>query len=637
MRERNDIKTNSTDVFESIEGRETLGDAVEFDALRTSFYVFDLLHELVMVRDCSGRIAYVNAAFVDILGGTAETWIGSWFDVAPNLSQEMKDRRFDSAMRTENGQAWIEWSETRFADGGAISIGRDVSEVRQAQAAQSAAARGIFAAVTHELRTPLSGALGAADLLNDTPLQSDQRAFLDAVRSSAGHALALIDDILDLTRLEAGHLKLRQEPTDIRHLVEEVCEILAPRAGKKGLQLVHAIDADVPAQVEADPGRLRQILFNLAGNAVKFTESGGVAIYVECAGDDAIRLSVRDTGPGIAKSDHAKLFEQFERGAADASNAPGAGLGLAMVRQLALAMEGEVGIQSELGSGALFWVTAKLKTVSPPPLEQPLHGRCVIIASPRKIVCETLDRQARGLGAETRLVSKPHDFAAAFDQKDILVTVILDEDWSAHAGQLKEDHPNSRILALSQAHTKSRFSDEPDRPDGIDGWLVAPVRLSSLGLYAQGQDDPLEHESTPAPSHDRTILRGLNLLLAEDDPVNAMIAKTVLSRLGAAVVHVENGRDAFELAGTQRFDLILLDLRMPEMDGLDVAKAIRELPAPSSLVPLVALTANATEADRVECLSAGMDAFFAKPLNAETLGTRIAALCGTQFEARVGT
>ena len=602
------------------------------------YAVLDALAELVLVRRSDGRIDYVNQAFLDAFGGNRETWTGTWFDVAPRFDEEKIARRYDAVLHTKAGPVWVEWSETALGDGGAISIGRDVSHERKARAEQSEAARGksiFFAAVTHELRTPLSGALGAAELLNDTELKPDQTAYLDAVRSSAAHALALIDDILDLTRLEAGHLQLRKAPTDLRRLIEDVCEILAPRAGEKGLHLVHAIDADIPEQVEADPARVRQILFNLAGNAVKFTETGGVAIYADRVGD-AVRFSVRDTGPGIAKDHQAKLFEHFERGDAETSKAPGAGLGLAMVRQLTLAMQGEFGVQSEPGAGALFWATATLKPLSPPPSGRPLADRTVLIASPREIVCEALGRQARALGAEAVLVSKRRGVIEAVSKHNQTLTLILDEDWSDDAPALKQAHDDIHILALSQAHTKDRFTEGPDRPSGIDGWLVAPVRLSSLGFYAAGRDNRRRAARTGDRSAQAGLLAGLRLLLAEDDPVNAMIAKTVLTRLGAHVVHVDNGRDAFEHIGTQSFDLALLDLRMPEMDGLEAARAIRRLPAPAGIVPLVALTANATEADRSACLAAGMDAFFTKPLKADTLGTRIAALCGTHFEASVG-
>lgn len=318
------------------------------------------MDEIVLVRDAAGRVVTVNSAFLRAFGGERSDWLGRWFAVAPAFGEDGTARRYDAAMRTRAGPAWIEWSETPTGDGGAVAVGRDVSRERRARAEESEAARGksiFFASVTHELRTPLSGALGAAALLEETGLRPDQSAYLEAMRSSAAHALNLIDDILDITRLEAGRLELREESMSPRALIEDVAEILAPRAAEKGLNLAHAADASVPERVRADPARLRQVLFNLAGNAVKFTEQGGVLISADLA-DDRLRLSVRDTGPGVSETDQARLFEYFERGAAERTAAPGAGLGLAMVRRLAEAMGGAVGVRSEPGRGALFWFEA---------------------------------------------------------------------------------------------------------------------------------------------------------------------------------------------------------------------------------------------------------------------------------------
>ncbi|MFW5661238.1 MAG: sensor histidine kinase, partial [Oceanicaulis sp.] len=356
--------------------------------------VIDAMDELVLVRDAAGRVVSVNRAFLSAFGGERSDWIGRWFAVAPAFGEDGAARRYDAAMRTRAGPAWIEWSETPTPGGGAVAVGRDVSRERTARAEESEAARGksiFFASVTHELRTPLSGALGAAALLEETGLKPDQAAYLDAVRSSAAHALALIDDILDLTRLEAGRLELREEAIDLRALVEDVAEILAPRAAEKGLTLAHAVAAEVPEKVSADPARLRQVLFNLAGNAVKFTQTGGVLIGAERAGE-RMRLTVRDTGPGVSGADQARLFEYFERGSAERTNAPGAGIGLAMVRRLAEAMDGSVGVRSEPGRGALFWFEAPLTALAGPPSARPLAGRVTITASNHMIVREALRR-----------------------------------------------------------------------------------------------------------------------------------------------------------------------------------------------------------------------------------------------------
>ncbi len=599
----------------------------------------DAMAELILVRDAQGRILHVNAAFLTAFGGGREDWVGRWFAVAPVLADQGGPRRYDAAMSTRAGPVWIEWSETRAEGGATVAVGRDVTEERQARAEESEAAKGksvFFAAVTHELRTPLSGALGAASLLSDTRLAPDQRAYLDAVRESAGHALSLIDGILDLTRLEAGRLELNPGPVDLRALIEQAGEVLAPRANEKGLSFSHAVDAEVPKMLEADAARIKQILFNLAGNAVKFTDTGGVLMTAEYA-DGRLRLAVRDTGPGIAKTDQARLFQHFERGAAEKSGAPGAGLGLAMVKRLAETMNGEVGVQSEPGEGALLWATLSLPALAPPPCEAPLRGRAVIVAAADRLQREALVRLARALGADAIDAGEAGAALAIAGRQSGKrpCTVILDASWAESAAQeIKRLARGSRLLALAEPRTKDRFTGA-DRPDGVDGWLVAPVRLASLAAWAAGREEAEPAQAEKQIRAGDRPLEGLNLLLAEDDPVNAMIARTVLTRLGAEVTHVDNGHAAVEAASGGDFDAALLDLRMPGLGGLEAARTIRARPHLAGMA-ILALTANATEADRTDCLTAGMDDFLTKPLDPELLADRLTALCAPQKRANVG-
>lgn len=592
--------------------------------------VFDAIDELVLVRSAEGRLVDVNRAFVRAFGGARADWLGSWFAVAPAFGEDGEARRYDVAMRTRAGPVWIEWSETPLADGGAVAVGRDVTRQRETAVRQSELARGkttFFAAVTHELRTPLSGAYGTARLLEDTPLEPDQKAYVEALKSSARHALDLVDDILDLSRLEAGKLDLAPETIDPARIVEEVCELLSEKAAEKGLTLAHAQGPGVPAQIKADPARLRQILFNLTGNAVKFTSVGGVLVTLG-AEPGALRLSVRDTGPGIGAADQARLFEHFERGAAErAKAAPGAGLGLAMVKRLAEAMGGEVGVRSRPDDGALFWVRFAPEIVQGPSARRPLAGRRVLIATPCPIEAEALTLQAEALGAfaeacadRTRLMREIKTAGAA--------VVILDDLWAEDAEQIRTLPAVQRILALARPRTKARYADG-QRPGAIDGWLVAPVRASSLARFALGQARGEEERGADAPVEALT-LAGLSILVAEDDPVNAMIARTVLTRLGAEVTLTTNGAKAVEIAAAGGIDAALLDMRMPEMDGLEAARRIRALPGPPGAAPLIALTANATEADRDACLAAGMDAFMAKPLDPAALSSALTALCGRE-------
>lgn len=595
--------------------------------------IFDAIGELVIVRDRDGRLSDVNGAFLRAFGGDRDDWTGRWFAVAPAFGESASHRRYDVAMRTQAGPVWIEWSETLTAEGSIIAVGRDVTEQRSLFQRESEAARGkgvFFAAVTHELRTPLSGALGTARLLEDTGLKPDQAAYVAALKASASHALNLIDDILDLSRLEAGKLELRPEPVDPARLVEEVCELLSEKAAEKGLALAHAQGPGVPAQIRADPARLKQILYNLAGNAVKFTREGGVIVTLETEGKD-LRLSIRDTGPGINPADQARLFEQFERGAAERDNsAPGAGLGLAMVKRLAEAMDGEVGVRSQPGEGALFWFSFTPEILQRAPVHRPLAGRRILIATPCAIESDALLLHAETLGAWAEHCSNQGQLVARAQsvRPDI---IILDDSWTEDASALAASGCTGRILALARPRTKDRYTGK-DRPAGIDGWLVAPVRASSLARFALGRStgDERREREIKGP-----VLAGYRILLAEDDPVNALIARTVLSRLGASVVMAATGREAVLEASQGGYDAALLDLRMPELDGRDAATQIRALPGEPGAVPLVALTANATEADRDACLAAGMDAFLAKPVDPDELASVLSGLCGGQNRARL--
>ena len=609
--------------------------------------VLDALSELVVVRGCDGRVVRVNAAFLAAFGGRAADWSGRWFAVGPGLGASGQARRFDAAMQTRSGSRFIEWSETPLPGGGAVALGRDVTAEREARMAASEAARGktvFFASVTHELRTPLAGALGAADLLRDTGLKPDQQACLDAVRSSTEHALGLIDDILDLSRLEAGQLALRPEPVDLRALVEDTSELLALRAAQKGLTLDHVIHPGVPERLSLDPARVRQILFNLAGNAVKFTVSGGVLVEADYT-DGAVRLSVRDTGPGISAADQARLFEQFERGAQEGSGAPGAGLGLAMVRRLVQAAGGDVGVESRPGHGAVFWCAWPCEPLEPAPAARPLRGRTVLVAVPSALQRDALAAQAQALGARVMFASEPREAMRLAARVHEGLTVILSERWASEARAVKSASPRARLLALARPQTKDLFSAAA-RPSGFDGWLVAPVRLASLAAFAAGAHAPRVKAEAPAPlacaplahsSGAEAPLRGLSVILAEDDPVNALIARKVLGRLGAEVLHVTDGQAAVEAAASGLYDAAFLDLRMPVMDGLTAARAIRALAGAGARarLPLIALTANATEADRQVTLAAGMDAFLTKPLNAGLLAATLTGLCAPQNRARL--
>ena len=589
--------------------------------------------DLVLMRDGRGRVSYVNQAFLTAFGGEEEDWLGRWFAMAPPREDE-GPRSYDMLMRTRTGPLWIEWSETRLrGDRGVLSIGRDVTHRRRAaddmEASQRAKAL-FFAGVTHELRTPLAGALGMARLLENTDLNADQADYLRAVGQSTRHALKLIDDILDLSRLEAGKLDLRPEPCDVAELVRDTIELAAPRAHEKGLDILAVHHTGAPTRILGDAARIKQILFNLIGNAVKFTDEGGIRIDIavtpqssEEAPHGLLTLSVTDTGPGISETDQEHLFEAFERGSAEREGREGgAGLGLSMVRRLADAMESELGLESRPGEGARFWMTFNLP-VEAYAHETPLEGYAVAVAGPDAFVRRGLIDQVRALGGEVTEISEIAHLRAAAGQN-----LILDQAWRDEAERTGARH----CWVLVRPDEKPAVLEEKNR--GVDGWLVKPVRRATLIEQITNRIPQSFHrteaEPMQTPKPDTNPLAGLRVLVAEDDPVNALIARKTLQRFGIDVVPAESGPAALQALESTDLDAALLDQRMPGMDGPSVAEYAR---AAGVDIPLIALTANASEADRTRCLGAGMDEFLTKPLDPEVLRETLVRLCADQKQA----
>ena len=610
---------------------ETFATAPGLDAAAFLVSALDAAGELVLVRGQGGRVIHVNTAFIEAFGGVRADWVGRWFSVAPPVSGE-GPRRYEMLMRTRQGQVWIEWDERLLPQGrGVISVGRDISSRRAAHADLEASQRAkslFFAAVTHELRTPLAGALGIARLLDATPLRPDQADYVRSLASSAEHALAMIDDILDLSRLEAGKLVLRPDTVDIGVLVRDTVELVAPRAQEKGLEIGIVQSADAPTQVEGDPARLRQILFNLIGNAVKFTHQGGIRVDIGCApdGDGRARLSlsVSDSGPGISELDQQSLFENFERGAAERDGAEGgAGLGLAMVRRLVEAMESSMGVESRLGEGAKFWVIFDLPVLASG-TGTPMAGRELAVASPDATLRETLADQLRVLGGDVISIDRIGKLAAASGRE-----LLIDSAWSDRVAVARARH----VWQLVTPAGKDDVIE--DLPEGVDGWLVKPVRLTSLIERVVGAA-PARSRAARRPAAQREIqpevpaLDGLRILVAEDDPVNALIARRTLERLGAHVTLTDSGPAALRALEESPFDAALLDQRMPGMNGPEVARMAR---LSGHDLPLVALTANCSEDDRANCLAAGMNDFLSKPVDPDLLAQTLTRLCGVEKQA----
>jgi signal transduction histidine kinase/CheY-like chemotaxis protein len=505
----------------------------------------------------------------------------------------------------EGGGSWV-WRAVDLP-GGERMVLADPAEVHAMDGRER-----YLAALSHELRTPLNGVLGMADLLAETRLDADQKTYVQALRESGQHLLNLVNDVLDLSKLESTRIDLELAPVHVEHLLQSVCELLSPRAREKGLEIAWAGEL-AEAPVLADEGRLRQILFNLAGNAVKYTERGGALLEARQTRDGAghvwLRLSVRDTGPGVPEAEQARIFEEYARAAGAGTHLEGSGLGLAIVRRLAAAHGGSVGLTTPPEGGSEFWFEARFELVHPASEEfhSSLKGQSVLIASPSAMVREAAARQVESSAGRAVCVSALPRSADGHD------AVLLDR--ALFADGKARPVPGAPCLVMLAPDERA---DIPAlRPAGFAGYLIKPLRRASvvqriLALNAPAQPMGASEDERIRPAS----AVGLRVLLAEDNSINAILTRTLLQRQGCHVECVVNGLEAINAARTGAHDLILMDVRMPEMDGIQASKILR---SEGYRGAIVALTADAFEDDRKACLAVGMDDFLTKPLEVGTL------------------
>ena len=499
------------------------------------------------------------------------------------------------------------------------------------------------AEMSHEFRTPLNGILGMTELLLDTALTPEQTSYAQAVKTSGDTLLSLVEDLLDISRLEVGKLTLSERPFSLAALIEEVVELLAPAAQSKGIEIAAYLDEHVTDGVIGDPTRLRQVLLNLAGNAVKFTERGGVTVIVEPATRaNEIRIAVQDTGPGIAPEDHARIFLEYEQGEGHHTVA-GSGLGLTIARRIVQRMGGSLGLDSRPGHGSTFTATLTLPPArdEATKFEAPdLTGWAVLIVTPGAIEASLLSRRLRRWGADTRIAS---DAGAALSLLSVqawnavLIDQSLGEEALAQVTKATGPDVAHRVVMITPA---SRHALPSLMQRGFTAYLVKPVRPASLAARLGFEErrarlDRMRADvatlSPAGPAVEQSIL------LAEDNEINAMLARALIEKLGHRAHTVTSGAQAVEAwsqahADGRPFDLVLMDLHMPGLDGLQAARRIRAREAEKGLptTRIVALTANAGEEDRDACLAAGMEGFVTKPLDRERLA---AALAGDPRQA----
>ena len=663
--------------------------------------------DIIIRRDLKGNLTYANKPFMQTFaasnGRDKGPEIGKPF--APNVLEGKevlegeqaeglsitapKGRRSTKQLlMTKNGPRWFLWEEFATRDQSLDiqeiqSIGRDITEQKRAeeelqrareQAETANKAKGQFlATMSHEIRTPMNGILGMTGLMMDTSLTPNQKTYCRAINSSAKSLLSLIDQILDFSKIEAGKLDLDDQPFDLRETVQSVIELLAPRAHDKNLEIAWVIDQTLPKTFIGDEVRIRQILTNLIGNAIKFTEQGGITIEIadgnrptktehllmgrELSTSHPLTITVKDTGIGLSQAAQKTIFSEFEQ--ADNSHArrfEGTGLGLAITKRIVEKMHGSIALTSDVGKGSAFTINVELKSnpdagriyqahqlpelphniliVGNLPIEMQAMVRTLTAAgmnahyvTPPDALNELISAGKKGLPIDTLIT----DTATALARIDKLSTE-LDE-------QLRVNDSPRQAIKIVMVDVSERGEFQNLQAKGMDAYLTRPVRPVSLFArlnqdYSPGETNPLmslpgERAANPRGQMIQNSDHPSTILLAEDNEINALLARTILQKLGAKVIEVTNGKAALECVEARNesgeaIDYILMDIHMPEMDGFTATKEIRSyLTANANSitpeVPIIAMTANAFPEDREKCLKAGMNDHIAKPFESDQL------------------
>jgi polar amino acid transport system substrate-binding protein len=636
--------------------------------------------------DDGGRFLFVSEGIQSLNGRSAAEIIrnpalmieGIHHEDLPTVTQELRSAlrlgnpfRFTYRVAANGGVRWLAASATTqkndlgelLWNGVVIDVtaARESERNLQAYSEQLAAAVGkaeaaslaksqFLATMSHEIRTPMNGVIGMVGLLLETPLSPEQSDYAETIRSSGESLLAIINDVLEFSKIEAGKLDLEYRRFDPRSVVEESLEVVAPMAHRKNLEICAPIEESVPAGLIGDPTRLRQILLNLLSNGVKFTEAGEVVLSVTCeeridAETVRVRFEVRDTGIGISAAAQTRLFQSFSQ--ADSSTTRrfgGTGLGLAICKRLVELMGGEIGMRSEAGEGSVFWFAIPFKTttevVSIPVTAENFRGRRVLAVDDNGTNRSIIKQQLGKMGVMVTCVSSAYEaleeltLAALHDRHYELA--ILDLHMPGMNGMMLAKEIRRKPLIASvplMLLTSDRDREEAAlaRELGIKIFLVKPVRQASLLRSVGEMFGATRTEPVRPASADKNKLTA-RILVVEDNPTNQKVIVLFLKKFGCTVDLAVNGEEAVAAAGKTEFDAILMDCQMPVMDGFEATAQIRQ--NGGRHVPIIALTANAMDGERERCLTAGMDDYLSKPVRAEELRRKLQSWVLTRPETQ---